>query len=202
VGIGEELASLFDMINRKNLKAKSTPIERFNEEKRQEQLSVSLQDKPMGYQHVMRALEVARSLQLKRLYVHLLDMDIIIREGDLSQPERLKEIQAGLVAKWVVLRKLMSLGVITQDQSRDTMTQVKEEGFTALIETAQAIYERLNSPPSAAIELYGIYFEKYDRTVILIPVRWVYGLMQDQLRIVGAGDTTSTISAVQAILNN
>ncbi|MCB0166646.1 MAG: hypothetical protein KDI79_20625 [Anaerolineae bacterium] len=203
IGIGEELDLLFQVLKAKKLISRSDSIERYNEEKRQKALEVHLREKPRGYQKVIQALEVASSLGLKRLYVHDIDIDIIVRQGEdqneLSQTQRLAEIQADLIAKWVVLRKLMSRGQISLNQTRDTMTQVKEEGFTALVETAQVLYEEQNSPPSASIELYGTYFPNYKYSVVLVPVRWVYGTMQDQLRIVGAGDTTSIVSAAQAI---
>jgi hypothetical protein len=146
---------------------------------------------------------MARALELERLYVHDVDIDIIIRHSKLSEEERFNEIQADLIAKWVVLRKLMSRGQISKSQTRDTMTQVKEEGMRALLETARALIEKLqlDTPENSelSLALYGAYSPDYDRTIILVPVRWVYGAMQDQLRLTGAGDTTSIISAVQAI---
>jgi hypothetical protein len=199
VGVGEESSLLFQKVKEKMLHSIDSAARRSKEEKRQKELETHLRTKPYGYRIVVQALEVARTLGLERLYVHDTDMDVIIRQGRLNQVQRLKEIRADLIAKWVVLRKLMSRGEINRDRFRDTMTQVKEEGLRTLVETSQALYERQNSVPPTSIELYGIYLSDYDYAVLLVPVRWVYGSLQDQLRVVGAGDTTSVISAAQAI---
>lgn len=190
VSIGEELESLFQVV-----KQRSAP----EEQKYLQRVEEGLPSASRGYRNICLAQEVSRLLTPSRLYVHDEDLDIIICPGNLEQTERLRQIRAALVAKWVVLRKLMARGQITADSFRDTMTQVKEEGFTVLTEAAQAIYERFNLSRSAHIELFGAYFPDYDQTVMLVPIRWVYGTIQDQLRIIGGGDTTSFVSAAQAI---
>lgn len=199
VSIGDELGSLFQAVNERILDTTNDPIDKFNQEKQQKVFETYLREKPRGFQKVIQALKVAHFLSLKRLYVHDIDMDIIIREGDLTVSDRLGEIRSDLIAKWVVLRKLMSRGQVNQNQARDTMTQVKEEGLNNLLEACQAIYDEQGLLPDGNIELYGTYFPDYKRSVILVPIRWVYGAMQDQLRVVGAGDTTSIVSAAQVI---
>jgi hypothetical protein len=200
VSIGEELEALYQAAKMEYLNTFDDEITRAAETRQFERREADASMKPRDYQKVIWALEAAKLLNLERLYFHGLDMDIIVRNGDLNEKDRFSEIQADLIAKWVVLRKLMSRGEITLSEARDTMTQIKEEGFASLIETAKALYqERLGATPDFELELYGKYFAEYERTVILVPIRWVYGAMQDQLRIVGAGDTTSIVSAVQVI---
>jgi hypothetical protein len=199
MGIGEELDALYYAATKAHIAWQVNLGAQFQEQERLERLEADLQGKTRGYQKVRRALELARALKLKRLYVHDLDIDIVIRENQLDERDRLHEIHSDLVAKWVVLRKLMSRGQISRNQTRDTMTQVKEAGFTALVQAAQELYQWLGQEPSASLELYGAYVKEYQRTMVLIPVRWVYGAMQDQLRVIGAGDTTSLINAVQAM---
>jgi len=163
-------------------------------------LERSLARKSGGFSSAIQALEVAKRLDLPRLYGHDKDMDIIIRKGELNPAQVAVEIRAALVAKWVVLRKLMSRGQISLSEARDNMTQIKEEGLRALWEAAEELSTLAGLPLSTATPaLDGVYLKDYDRTIILVPQRWVYGALQDQLRIVGAGDTTSVVSAVLVI---
>jgi len=199
VGVGEELSALFQAVKNRRADLLGDDLDIQLEALRFEKLEDDLRKKPRGYQKVILALEVAQALNLPRLYVHDVGIDIIICADRLSEEQRFQEIRADLVAKWVVLRKLMTRGQITQSPVRDTMTQVKEEGFATMIDTARALYEKLRDLPDVSLELYGTYVPEYNRTVLLVPVRWVYGAMQDQLRVTGAGDTTSIVSAVQAI---
>jgi hypothetical protein len=203
VGVGEELQKLFETTMKKRLTGLNE-VQLLEETWRQEQLNVQMDGKTRGYQKVVQALDVASTLKLERLYYYDLDLDIIVRKGRLSPADSWNEIKADLIAKWVVLRKFMSHGRISSSQFRDTMTQVKEEGLATLVETAREMYlelggQQMGGRQSGIIELYGAYYPPYDRMVILVPVRWVYGAMQDQLRVIGAGDTTSIISAAQAI---
>lgn len=176
----------------------------------------ALTGEPATYLTAVLALEAACELNMWRLYIHDTDLDIIVRRGRLSDAEIMKEIRADIIAKWVVLRKLMGRGRISLNEARDTSTQVKEEGLWALTETMDRL-AALAALSQSAVTPWGrqgagitgprqatpprdwIYLPLYDCTVILVPVRWVYGALQDQLRIVGAGDTTSVVSAVLVI---
>jgi hypothetical protein len=193
---GEELSALYDAMQKRRVGAAKDL-----EAETARRLAAGFDEKRKTFNAVLQALEICKSLGLRRLYVHDLDVDIIVRRGPLDAAQRAGEMQAAVVAKWVVLRKLMSRGRFSQDVSRDTLTQVKEEGFRALFETAQKLgarYGLQRSSKEETTELDGIYCPDYDCTVLLVPVRWIYGLLQDQLWIVGAGDTSSTISFVQA----
>lgn len=202
VGVGEELAALFAAAEERHLNSLADAEKQLVEAQRLKHLDTDMQGRPRGYRDLMFALEVTRFLKLERLYVHGVDNDIIIRQGNLSEDERGREIQGDLIAKWVVLRKLMARGQILSNQDRDSMTQVKEEAMAALVETAAALYERYGGKPSTRLELNGIYIPFYDRTIMLVPVRWVYGKVQDQLRVIGAGDTSSLIDAVQVLAHS
>ncbi len=202
VSCGEELDQLYQATCRYSL-GLLTDAARQTESARQQVFDSSLLGQPHGYQMAEKAAVVLTTLGLTRLYVHDTDMDIIVRDGTLSLEKRMVEIRAGIVAKWVVLRMLMSRG-INLNQDRDTMTQVKETGLWALLDTARAFYARAAvRRPDGSIELYGVNVKNgltnKDCAIMFVPVRWVYGAMQDRLRIVGAGDTTSIISCVQAM---
>jgi hypothetical protein len=156
-------------------------------------------ERVVGYRRVIQALRLARDTGIPRIYYHGEDFDIIVRRGNLAPDERLREIEACLVAKWVVLRKLMSRNVVTTDMLRDPQTELKQEGLAAIAATVGEIKARFPKVKHDIVELDGAYLDEYDATLIVIPVRWVYGNLQSLLRIVGAGDASSFIDAARAL---
>jgi ADP-dependent phosphofructokinase/glucokinase len=179
IGIGEELDDLYE---------KYVPKEQRN--------LIDAQNSK-ACQQIMKSLSVAKFLHLPRLYWHGLEFDIIVRQGNLDMHERMKEIRADVVAKWAVLRKLMEWGMVVPNSTRDPMTSASNEGLKTMAELENEFQACFNL--QEPVSQYGAYFQEYDRTVILVPVRCVYGPLQDLLRIIGAGDTTSTISAAKIV---
>jgi ADP-dependent phosphofructokinase/glucokinase len=156
------------------------------------------------------ARDLAMFLKPQRLYVHSHVADLILRHTPVPDQDMTKEIEADLYAKYLVIKRLRA----QMKSAPKSKAGIKKEGLKALIDFAGqvsgfAAYARGESIVDTtrlldlAIETFELakngYFNVEDGYAVAVaPVAWFFGDLASELRVTGAGDTSSAVSFVQS----
>jgi hypothetical protein len=177
-----------------------------------------LPDKSEIIRRYQAALHLCYELDLERLYVHANDLDLILRR-DAKPTDLRNELQADLLAKWVVvlaaiqrrhrdwesyLEKAYRSAASSRDPFHPLSPYLLAKGFKRLIElftdlaVIQPVLRDAKAPSVEELLLRGYWLNRNPGgySVVGVPVMWPD--LPIEVNTTGAGDLCSGISAVYA----
>ena len=162
----------------------------------------NLRNVPRIFERYLRALFLARTLKLKRLYVHGNDVDLILLKEATPGVMR-SEVMADLLGKGLVI--LFLLQRIHADNLEDFLKRAPAEfskkSFMALLHFIEnfAKYNKFSEEQKWNFlqQGYWVPSTRGEYAVAIVPVLWPETVLQ-QIDTTGAGDITSALSLIFA----